>query len=157
MRKQSPGSRSRGVKHMWHEDCTRRQRHGCPVGHLLWSCSQDQEAHPQKVHRKNDIFKMPGPQQHSFPLGTPQHIPASGLQMHSVGLPEPIVDSTTPCRVFVGVQIEATRVEVATAWLNHRPKIITLPYLGPSPQAAQAIPNGEPITTPHRWRPVREV
>ncbi|KAK5922896.1 hypothetical protein CgunFtcFv8_020123 [Champsocephalus gunnari] len=39
----------------------------------------------------------------------------------------------TPCGAFVG---ETARVEAASARLTHRPKIITLPYLGPSPWAA---------------------
>lgn len=42
----------------------------------------------------------------------------------------------TPCGAFVGVQNETARVEVATAWLTHQPKIITPPHLGPSPRAA---------------------
>lgn len=42
----------------------------------------------------------------------------------------------TPCGAFVGEQNETSRVEAATAWLTHRPKIITLPHLGPSPRAA---------------------
>ena len=136
MRKQSPGSHSRGAKHMWHEDGTRRQRRGCPVGHLLWSCSQGQEA-PQKPHRKNGIFKCQGPGQRSFPPGAPRHIPDTELQTLSAGLPESILNwSVTPCGAFVGVRNETARVEAAAAWLARRPKIITLPHLGPSPRAA---------------------
>lgn len=46
------------------------------------------------------------------------------------------IGEMTPCGAFVGVQNETAKVEAATAWLTHRPKIITLPHLGPSPQAA---------------------
>lgn len=42
----------------------------------------------------------------------------------------------TPCGAFVSVQNETARVEAPTAWLTHRPKIITLPHLWPTPQAA---------------------
>lgn len=45
----------------------------------------------------------------------------------------------TPRSAFVGLQNETARVEAATAWLTHRPKIITLPYLTPSPQAAPLL------------------
>lgn len=41
----------------------------------------------------------------------------------------------TLCSAFVGVQNETRRVEATTACLTQWPKIITLPHLGPSPQA----------------------
>ncbi|KAI9541129.1 hypothetical protein NQZ68_033589 [Dissostichus eleginoides] len=117
------------MKHMWHEDGTRRPHCECPFGHLLCSCSQEA---PQKPHRKNGIFKCQGPGQRSPPprdiLGTSQRLCSQwGFQKtSSTGV-------MTPCGAFVG---ETARVEAASARLTHRPKIITLPYLGPSPRAA---------------------
>lgn len=63
MRKQSPGSHSRGMKHMWHKDGTSRLRCGCPFGHLLWSCRARKQPPPHSLGttQKGWHFQMPGP------------------------------------------------------------------------------------------------
>lgn len=123
---------------MWHEDCTRRPHHGCPVGHLLQSCSQGQEAPPRNHTGRTTFSKCQGPGQHQLPPGSSSAHPGHWAFRHfqrdfqktsSTG-------AMTACSAFVGVQNGTTRVEVDTAWLTHWPKIITRPYLRPSPQAA---------------------
>lgn len=51
----------------------------------------------------------------------------------------------TLCSAFVGVQNETRRVEATTACLTQWPKIITLPHLGPSPQAVPLGSAGSPL------------
>lgn len=65
-----------------------------------------------------------------------------------------LTGAMTPCCAFVGVQHETARVEAATARLSRRPKIITLPYLGPSPQAAPLRSKQGAHYQPAHWRPV---
>ncbi|KAK2844089.1 hypothetical protein Q5P01_010748 [Channa striata] len=91
--------------------------------------------HPKKPHRKNGIFKMPGPR---TAVASPGTSSAQTLSFRDFqwDLQKTSSNGTmTPCSAFVVVQNETTRVEVATACLTHWPKIITLPYLRPSPQA----------------------
>lgn len=151
MRKQSPGSHSRRTKHMWHEDGTRRLRRGCPFGHLLWSCSQGQEA-PRNHTGRTAFSNAKARDSACFPrelLGTSQTLSFRRSQWDFQKTSS--TGAMTPCGAFVG---ETARVEATPAWLTPRPKIITLPYLGPSPQAAPLrSKQGAHYQTAH-WRPV---
>ncbi|KAK9513202.1 hypothetical protein VZT92_026755 [Zoarces viviparus] len=129
---------------------------GCVVNvHLAICCGPAARArkHPSPT-QKGRLFKCQGPGLVSpgrF-LGTSQTLsfrrPRWDFQKTSP------TGAMTPCSAFVGVQRGTARVEAAAAWLTHRPKIITLPYLGPSPRAAPLRSKQGAHYQPAHWRPV---
>ncbi|KAE8288350.1 hypothetical protein D5F01_LYC12218 [Larimichthys crocea] len=90
---------------------------------------------PETTQEETAFSKCQGPGQRSFSpgeiLGTSQTL--SFRRSQQVFQKTSSTGAMTPCGAFVGV---TARVEAATAWLTQRPKIITLPHLGPSPQAS---------------------
>lgn len=141
-RKQSPGSCSRGVKHMWHADGTRRPCCLCPVGHLSkilspwpgssWETTQEQQH-----------FQIPGP-------GT-----ALVVTRSTSGPSQSLTYNYSQqawwkregniLNLVVFFLALCMREEVSTAWRSRCLKITTAARLQPSPPAALLL-NRQHIT-----------
>lgn len=112
---------------------------------------------PPRNHTERTAFlKCQGPGQLSFPPGAPRAHPRHWASDTLTGMsrrhPQP--ERWLHAVHLFGVQHETARVEAATVWLTHRPKIITLPYLGPSPRAAPLRSKQGAHYQAAHWRPV---